>query len=80
MDALKMLLNIAGRLNAPGLVLAGLEIAGQLRDFAAEVKATAERVPHVLTSADEAELDAIHADALAAADELDAKLAAAEQR
>lgn len=80
MDELNKLLGFASKFSLPGLVGTGLSIAGQVRDYAAEVKATAARMPHVLTSADHAELDAIHAGALAAADELDAKLAAAEQR
>ena len=67
------LIDIAARLKLPGLVAAGAA-------FVSEVRAAAERAPHVLTAADRAELDAIHADALAAADRLDAKLAEAEKR
>lgn len=72
MDFARML-ELAGLLNVPGLVTQGVA-------FAAEVKAAAERMPHILTDADRAELDAIHADVLAAADALDAKLAEAERR
>lgn len=72
MDFARML-ELAGLLNVPGLVAQGVA-------FAAEVKAAAERMPHILTDADRTELDAIHADALAAADALDAKLAEAERR
>ena len=67
------LLDLAGRLNVPGLVAQGVA-------FANEVKAAAERVPHILSDADRTELDAIHAAALAAADALDEKLAGAERR
>ena len=67
------LFDFASRLDAPGLIASGLA-------FAAEVKAAAARTPGILSSADRAELDAIHADALAAADRLDATLAAAEKR
>lgn len=67
------LLDLAARLNLPGLAVAGAAFVG-------EVKAAADRAPHVLAAADRAELDAIHADALAAADRLDAKLAEAERR
>lgn len=72
MDIAK-LLDIASKLNVPGLLARGIA-------FVAEVKATADRVPHVLTSADRAELDVIHAGALAANAELDAKLAEAERQ
>jgi len=67
------LLTIAAQLNVPGLVGQGLA-------FMAEVKANADRAKHVLSDGDRAELDAIHAQALAAADNLDASLAAAERR
>lgn len=67
------LLDLAARLDVPGLV-------GQGVAFAAEVAAAAARAPHLLSSATLAELDAVHAEALAAADRLDAKLAAAERR
>lgn len=71
MDILK-LLDLAARLNVPGLIEQGVK-------FLAEVKANAERVPHILSDAEQAELDQIHTDALAAADRLDAKLAEAEK-
>lgn len=67
------LLESAARLNVPGLVAQGVA-------FAAEVAAAAARAPHILSSADRAELDAIHTAALAAADRLDGKLADAERR
>lgn len=72
MDILK-LLDLATKLNVPGLVAQGVS-------FVAEVKANAERAKHVLSDGERAELDAIHAEALAVADALDAKLAAAEKR
>jgi hypothetical protein len=67
------LLDLAAKMNLPGLVTAGAA-------FVSEVKAAADRAPHIMTEADRAELDAIHADALTAADRLDAKLAEAEKR
>ena len=72
MDILK-LLNLAAQLNIPGLVEQGIA-------FVNEVKTNAARAKHVLSDGDQAELDAIHAQALAAADRLDAKLADAEKR
>ena len=72
MDIAK-LLTIAAQLNVPGLVGQGLA-------FVVEVKANADRAKHVLSDGDRAELDAIHAQALAAAENLDASLAAAERR
>lgn len=72
MDIAK-LLDIASKLNVPGLVEQGVA-------FIAEVKANADRAKHVLAEGDLAELDAVHAEALAAADRLDAKLATAERR
>ena len=72
MDILKIL-ELASKLNLPGLVVAGVDLIN-------EVKAAADRAEHVLTAGDRAELDAIHTEALAAADRLDIKLAAAEAR
>lgn len=80
MDALNKLIDLASKLNVPGLVQTGLVVATQVREYADEVKAAAERAKHVLSDGERAELDAIHAEALAAADALDAKLAAAERR
>lgn len=67
------LLDLASRLNLPGLVTAGVE-------FVSDLHAAAMRASHVLDDADRDELDVIHADALAAADRLDAQLAEAERR
>lgn len=67
------LLAIAAKLNIPGLVEQGVA-------FVNEVKTNAARAKDVLSDGDAAELDAIHAEALAAADRLDAKLAAAEKQ
>jgi hypothetical protein len=67
------LLGIAAQLNVPGLMQQGIA-------FVEEVKANATKAKEVLSDGDIAELDQIHADALAAADRLDAKLAAAEKR
>lgn len=72
MDIIK-LLDLAAKLNVPGLLEQGLA-------FVKEVKENADRVPDILEAADAAALDEIHADALAAADRLDAKLAEAERR
>lgn len=66
------LLRIAEQLNIPGLVEQGIA-------FVEEVKANAAKAKDVLSDGDLATLDAIHKDALAAADRLDAKLAAAEK-
>jgi len=67
------LLKLAAQLNVPGLLAKGVA-------FVAEVKANADRAKDVVSSGDRAELEAIHAQALAAADALDARLAAAEKR
>lgn len=72
MDFTKML-DLAAQLNVPGLVVQGV-------GFATDIAAAAARAPHILSSADRAELDAIHTVALAAADRLDGKLADAERR
>lgn len=72
MDIAK-LVTIAAQLNVPGLVGQGLA-------FVTEVKANADRAKHALSDGDRAELDAIHGQALAAADNLDASRAAAERR
>jgi len=72
MDIAK-LIDLVTRLDVPGLV-------ADLADMIGTVTAAASRAPHILTEADRAELDTIHADALAAADALDAKLATAERR
>lgn len=72
MDVLK-LLEIAGKLNVPGLVAEGIA-------FVAKVRENAERAKDVLVSGERAELDMIHAEALAVSDRLDAALAAAEKR
>jgi hypothetical protein len=67
------LLDIAIKLNVPGLVAQGIA-------FVEEVKANAARAKHVLSDGEQAELDQIHTEALAAADRLDAKLANAEKK
>lgn len=67
------LLTLAAQLNVPGLVTQGLA-------FLAEVKANADRVRDALDEGTLAELEMIHAEALAAADALDAKLSAAALR
>ncbi len=74
------LIELAAKLAVPGLVQRGIKIAGDAAAFAALVKVNADRAGDVMTDGDRAELDAIHAEALAAADKLDAKLAAAERR
>ncbi len=79
MDIMK-LIDIASELAVPGLVARGVKIAADAADFANLVKTNAVRAGHVLNDGTLAELDAIHAEALAAADILDAKLAAASQR
>lgn len=73
MDFIAKMIALAEKLHAPELIAAGVKYAGEL-------KAAAERMPHVLTEAETAELDQIHTDALAAADRLDAKLAEAAKR
>ncbi len=76
----KKLIDVAVELDVPGLVERGVKIAADAAQFAALVKTNAERAGRVLASGTIAELDAIHAEALAAADVLDGKLAAAEKR
>jgi hypothetical protein len=73
MEGFLKILDIAAKLNVPGLVIQGV-------DFITEVKAAADRARHVLSAGEQSELDAIHTQALSAADSLDAKLAAAEKR
>ena len=74
------LIDLATKLDVPGLAERGLKIARDAAEFAALVKVNAARSAHVLADGDRAELEAIHTEALAAADALDAKLAAAERR
>ena len=76
----KRMLELAGELAVPGLVARGVKIASDAAEFAKLVKVNADRAGVVLSSGDQAMLDAIHAEALAANDGLDAKLAAAEKR
>lgn len=73
MDFLTKLLDLAEKVDAP-------ELIAQTVALVKEIKAAADRAPHVLNEADTAELDQIHTDALAANDRLDAALAAAEKR
>ncbi len=77
---LKKLIEMARELDVPGLAERGAKIAADAVQFAALVKTNAARAGQVMTSGTIAELDAIHAEALAAADVLDGKLAAAEKR
>jgi hypothetical protein len=72
MEILK-LIEMAAKLGLPGIVVQGVEMI-------AEVKAASDRAKDVATSGERADLEAAHAGALAAADRLDAKLAAAEKR
>ena len=74
------LIDLATKLDVPGLAERGLKIARDAAEFAALVQVNAARSAHVLADGDRAELEAIHAEALAMADTLDAKLAAAERR
>ena len=74
------LVGIATRLDLPDLAERGLRIARDAAHFTAVVKQNAERARHVLSDGDRAEIDAIHAEALAAADVLDAQLAEAAKR
>lgn len=67
------IIDLAARLNLPGILIQGAEFVAAVRDNAALAEA-------VLTDGDWAELDAIHARALAAAEKLDGQLAAAEKR
>ena len=72
MEILK-LIEMAAKLGLPGIVVQSVEMI-------AEVKKAADNAKHVLSEGDRADIEAAHAAALAAADSLDAKLAAAEQR
>jgi hypothetical protein len=71
MEILK-LIEMAAKLGLPGIVVQGVEMI-------AEVKRAADSAKHVLSEGNRADLEAAHAGALAAADRLDAKLAAAEK-
>lgn len=77
---LEKLTDFARKLDLPNLVVQGTAIAAQAASFASQVKVNADRARHVLTDGDRAEIDAIHAEAMAKADALDAQLAAAEKR
>ena len=74
------LIDLATKLAVPGLAERGVKIARDAAEFAALVQVNAARSAHVLAAGERAELEAIHAEALAAADTLDAKLATAERR
>ncbi|MDQ2763154.1 MAG: hypothetical protein M3Y22_06575 [Pseudomonadota bacterium] len=79
MDIAK-LIDIAVKLNVPGLVERGMTIAADARTYAAMVKMNADRAKDVLTRGDRTTLDAIHKEAISAADDVDAKLASAAKR
>lgn len=79
MDWLK-LIDLAGTLNVPGLPERGLKLAADTAQWMAMIKTAAVKAGVVMAEGDQAMLDAVHADALAANDALDAKLAAAEKR
>lgn len=74
------LLDLASKVGTADLVAKGASLASDIVAFAVEVKANAARAQHVMSDGDRAELDAIHEEALAAVDRLDASLAAAEKR
>ena len=62
-------------LDIPGMASDAAKFARGAAEFAALVKVNADRARHVIAAGDRGELDRIHAEALAAADVLDAKLA-----
>lgn len=64
------LLEIAGKLNVPGLVQEGLM-------FISKVKSNAAQAKDVLTEGEQADLDRVHAETIAVVDELDEKARAA---
>ncbi|MES2339595.1 MAG: hypothetical protein V4537_16000 [Pseudomonadota bacterium] len=64
-------------LASTGLGLRGLRLAVDLVGFATVVRTNAARAARLMIDGDAAELDAIHGEALAAADRLDARLASA---
>lgn len=76
----KQLISTAASLDVPGLAERGTKLAKDTAEFVAMVKTNAAKAGVVMASGDREMLDAIHADALAAADALDAKLAAVEKR
>ncbi len=76
----KKLIDIAAGLDVPGLAERGLKLASATAEFVAMVKANAARAGVVMATGDREMLDAIHDEALAANDSLDAKLAAAARR
>lgn len=65
MDVMR-LLELAGKMNIPGLVSEGIS-------FVEKVKANARSAKHALTDADIADLDAIHAETMRVNDELISK-------
>lgn len=67
------LLKIAAKLALP-------EVASDIIDAVTKIKDTAHQSGEVISSADLADLDAIHARALAASAQLDADLAVAEKQ
>lgn len=76
----KKLIDIATGLDVPGLAERGMKLAKDTAEFVAMVKTNATRAGVVMATGDREMLDAIHDEALAANDALDAKLAAAEKR
>lgn len=74
------LIEMAKGLGVPGLSERGIKLAADTAEFVAMVKTNAARAGVVMAAGDREMLDAIHDEALAANDALDAKLAAAAKR
>lgn len=76
----KKLIDAALASGVPELLLAGHQVAVNLTELVALLKANHERAKAALDGATEEQLDAIHAETLRAIDAFDAELAAAAQR
>jgi hypothetical protein len=61
-------------------IAAAVGLAADAAEFIGKVRTNAARAKHVLAAGDDAEMDAIHAEAMAANLALDRKLADAERR
>jgi len=77
---LQKLIDAAIETGVPGLAERGVKLAKDLAEFAGMVAANTARAGEVLAAGTREDFDAIHAEALAAANTLDAKLDAAARR
>ena len=77
---LPKLIELAQRVNLPELIGPAAKLATAATEFAAVVRANAERAKLVLADGDRAMFDAIHQEALTTVERVDAILAEAERQ